>query len=70
MAQSAPVNTAHFHVGHSELSDVPLAHSQFLAYQKFQVDGVKSLIDWNHDGKRSAAWEVREFERGLNQPKT
>ncbi len=48
----------------------PLAHSQFLAYQKFQVDGVKSLIDWNHDGKRTAAWEVREVERGLNQPKT
>ena len=33
-------------------------------------DGVKSLVDWKHEGKRSAAWEVREFERGVTQPKT
>ncbi len=33
-------------------------------------DGVKSLVDWMHEGRRGAGWEVREFERGVNQPKT
>jgi len=33
-------------------------------------DGGKSLVDWIHEGKRSAVWEVREFERGVNQPRT
>ncbi len=32
--------------------------------------GLKSLVDWKHEGTRSAAWEVRAFELGVNQPKT
>jgi len=37
---------------------------------QYVKDGGKSLVDWKHEGKRSAAWEVLEFERGINQPKT
>ncbi len=38
--------------------------------EKYNDNLSEFLVDWDHEGKRSAAWSVQEFERGVNQPKT
>ncbi len=34
-----------------------------------KVKGVKSWVDWTHEGTLRAAWQVRELERGVSQHK-
>ena len=37
--------------------------------EKYNDNLSESLVDWNHEGKLSSAWEVRQFVRGVSHPK-